>query len=248
MPENEHVQPPMGQEHSQTQQPHAQPQPTSPGMPKAQQDIEIPQSTEANHIRDPNHGKSQESQLNRYERWSLMVNTLTMIAVSVYAYFAWGQWEAMNKALKLTEDSMTLTQQTVRAWLVISKIERTSDFSPNTPITFNMTLKNVGPSTALNMTFEMADWVCDGPPSLSCASQCPPPLAHDEHGGDTIIGPQIEPFIEINLSPRPQDVLTAIQRGTKTVYYNVPQKLDHPISLEEGHGGERTHDEVATAA
>ena len=30
--------------------------------------------------------------------------------------------------------------------------------------------------------------------------------------------------------------------------YNVPQKLDHPISLEEGHWGERTNDDVATAA
>ena len=30
--------------------------------------------------------------------------------------------------------------------------------------------------------------------------------------------------------------------------YNVPQKLDHPISLEEGHWGERNNDDVATAA
>ena len=30
--------------------------------------------------------------------------------------------------------------------------------------------------------------------------------------------------------------------------YNVPQKLDHPISLDEGHWGERNDDDVAAAA
>ena len=30
--------------------------------------------------------------------------------------------------------------------------------------------------------------------------------------------------------------------------YNVPQKLDHPISLEEGHWGERNDDDVTAAA
>ena len=31
-------------------------------------------------------------------------------------------------------------------------------------------------------------------------------------------------------------------------FYNVPQKLDHPISLEEGHWGERNDDDVTAAA
>jgi hypothetical protein len=34
----------------------------------------------------------------------------------------------------------------------------------------------------------------------------------------------------------------------KPATYNVPQKLDHPISLEEGHWGERNDDDVTAAA
>jgi hypothetical protein len=125
----------------------------------------------------------------------------------------------LETTVTLSHESIALTKQTVRAWLVISKIERTSDFIPNTPTTFNMMLKNVGPSTALNRVFEMADWVCDGPPSLSCASRCPPPLGHEGREDDTIVGPQGEPIFEIYLSPQPQEVLNAIQSGTKTAYF-----------------------------
>jgi hypothetical protein len=34
----------------------------------------------------------------------------------------------------------------------------------------------------------------------------------------------------------------------ENIQYNVPQKLDHPISLEEGHWGERNDDDVTAAA
>jgi hypothetical protein len=33
-----------------------------------------------------------------------------------------------------------------------------------------------------------------------------------------------------------------------SVLYNVPQKLDHPISLDESRWGERNDDDVAAAA
>ncbi len=39
-----------------------------------------------------------------------------------------------------------------------------------------------------------------------------------------------------------------VQRYVPLVIYNVPQKLDHPISLDEGRWGERNDDDTAAAA
>jgi hypothetical protein len=48
-----------------------------------------------------------------------------------------------------------------------------------------------------------------------------------------------------------QDKLSTAERDQLIIRYapyNVPQKLDHPISLEEGHWGERNDDDVTAAA
>jgi hypothetical protein len=157
--------------------------------------------------------------MSTYERSSRRIQGFIALVTTIYVIFAGLQWHAMKETLDFAAENIGITRQTVRAWLVISKIERTSDFAANTPITFNMKLKNVGPSTAQNMLFDMADWICDGPPSMGCASQCPSPLPRDQVQGDTIVGPQGEPFVEILISPQRQEVIDAIKSGAKTAYF-----------------------------
>jgi len=83
------------------------------------------------------------------------------------------QWSTMKGTLDVTRESIALTKQTIRAWIVTTKIERVSDFVANIPLDVRIQLKNVGPSTTFDMTFGVSVWTCNGPPSLSCASQCP---------------------------------------------------------------------------
>ena len=54
-------------------------------------------------------------------------------------------------------------------------------------------------------------------------------------------------FIESN-TEKILEIITHYIEVLSRMNYNVPQKLDHPISLEEGHWGERNNDDVATAA
>src|SRR6266850_3710765 len=157
--------------------------------------------------------------LTQYQFISTIIQGSIFAAAFIYMIFAGLQWYAMRETLNLTHENIALTKQTVRAWLVTTKIERTSDFVSNSPITFTVKFKNVGPSTALSVTFGTAVWTCNGPPSLSCASQCPPQLSTDPRAGESMVGPQAETFLEISFPPLTQRSFDAIKNGTQTAYF-----------------------------
>jgi hypothetical protein len=142
MPEEEKIQASMSQEDSHTQQHDTQKEPNVPPLPHAQPDVEAPKPTETSPESYGNQGKPKQPPLNRYERWSLVVNTLTMIAVSVYAYFAWGQWVSL---IDQGNFSIRQFETTERPWIAPLGISR-HRLEANQPFSFTLESRNTGKS------------------------------------------------------------------------------------------------------
>jgi hypothetical protein len=157
--------------------------------------------------------------MTRYEYISAGIQGCMVLVTFCYVLIVGLQWSAMQKTLDITRESIALTKQTVRAWIITTKMERMSDLIANSPTTFQIRFKNVGSSMAFNVTFGVSVWTYKGQPSLSCASQCPPSLAPDPRAGETVLGPQEESFLDIAFPSLPQRALDAIKSGTQTGYF-----------------------------
>jgi hypothetical protein len=188
--------------------------------PEAATSIEVNQ---AHPIQDKDHQQQEATKhpyvgMTRYEYSSVWIQAGMLLATACAAIIVTFQWKAMQETLDVTRESIALTKQAVRAWIITTTIERMSDFIPNSPTEFRIQLKNIGPSTAFNKTFAISVWICHGPPSLSCASQCPANIPVDLRTGETILGPQAEYFLVISFLTMTLKVLDAIKNGTQTAY------------------------------
>jgi hypothetical protein len=220
MAEEEQIQPTMNQEHRRAQQPYAEGQPDIAPVGQSQQDIETPQSVKGGDTRQPDQKNAQDAKLNRYERWSLLVNMLLVLVTAVYAYFALGQWNTLESTLKITSEQTTLTRQALRARIAMIRIERPSAIGPNVRMPFNFFHKNTGGSTALRVEPYGRWGVYEGNPETGCLNLRPFP-SDDSSTPLSVgtIGAGEQGFFTITLPPQSAQDMQDLTQGKKIIYF-----------------------------
>jgi hypothetical protein len=113
-----------------------------------------------------NTGDQHRSKGNNHELrewWKVAVETLTFLAVIVYATFAAFQWCEMQEANRISRTSL---EAQTRPWVLIEG-EPTSIASAENEITFKINLKNYGPSPAAISNSPEFDLVGDVRPKVA---------------------------------------------------------------------------------
>jgi hypothetical protein len=147
-----------------------------------------------------------------FDKRAIVVVTFT------YTVFAGLQWWAMKEALQLTAESLDLTRQAMRAELDVSGIALIGGLAPSTTNTVMVGIKNLGSTKATRVGADWMSWVCDGPPSESCLSQCHFVRAVNPLIGSGSIGRDMEVSFHISSPVRTPVEADAIKIGRKTLY------------------------------
>jgi hypothetical protein len=195
--------------------------------PKTHSGIESTPTNQDSHTQATQNSGSSQTEERKHSRWGLTryewISTILQgsifLSAFIYMIFAGLQWRTMDHTLQLSSENIALTKQTVRAWLAITNIDHRGDLIPNSPVKIDVHFKNTGPSVVLNLSWNMAEWICDGPPSLACAAQCPPQGSRHQMEGNSIVGPQGDEIGEFKMALHPPAVLDAIKNRTKTAYF-----------------------------